>query len=540
MERAPGREKSLIIVGAGIAGLSTGCYAQMNGYRSRLFEMHDKPGGVCTSWQRGDYTIDGCIHWLTGSAPATSPLHRMWEELGAVQGRQLVYPEVFMRIEGLDGRTLVAYTDTDRLQRALLELAPEDKKLIRRWVRAVRAGTRLELPMRPPELAGVADKLRGFMRSLPFALRTRDWFGLSVSELAARFKSPILREGFPQLGVWPPPLELSALFMFVNLGYICAKQAGYPVGGSLAFARAIEARYRELGGECHYGARVARILVENDRAVGIRLASGEEHRADAVISAADGHSTLFELLEGRYVDEGLRGDYQRLPVFPGLLQVSFGVRQRFEEVSPSVMGLSLPLREPLRIAAQEHRRLLLSLYQHDPTLAPAGCTVLKLFIQSDHAWWAALSKDPQRYAAEKERLADQLLAALETRFPGLSSRVEMRDVATPVTTERYTGNWRGAYQGWFPTPGAMRRRMRKTLPGLEAFYMAGQWVSPGGGLMPSALSGRHIIQLLCARDGRRFVAWRPRERPRRAPGRAAAPAMASLPVQAPRAERSTP
>ena len=59
-------DKSIIIIGAGIAGLSTGCYGQMNGYRTRIFEMHNLPGGLCTSWQRQGYTIDGCLAWLVG------------------------------------------------------------------------------------------------------------------------------------------------------------------------------------------------------------------------------------------------------------------------------------------------------------------------------------------------------------------------------------------------------------------------------------------------------------------------------------------
>ena len=74
-------EKSIIIIGAGIAGLSAGCYGQMNGYRTQIFEMHDLPGGLCTSWKRKGYTFDGCIHWLVGSRPGTE-FHRIWEELG--------------------------------------------------------------------------------------------------------------------------------------------------------------------------------------------------------------------------------------------------------------------------------------------------------------------------------------------------------------------------------------------------------------------------------------------------------------------------
>ena len=55
------------IIGGGIAGLATGCYLQMNGFDSEIFEAHSLPGGLCTSWKIGDYTVDGCMHWLVGS-----------------------------------------------------------------------------------------------------------------------------------------------------------------------------------------------------------------------------------------------------------------------------------------------------------------------------------------------------------------------------------------------------------------------------------------------------------------------------------------
>ncbi len=44
-------KKSIIIIGAGVAGLTAGCYAQMNGYQTRILEMHNQPGGLCTAWK---------------------------------------------------------------------------------------------------------------------------------------------------------------------------------------------------------------------------------------------------------------------------------------------------------------------------------------------------------------------------------------------------------------------------------------------------------------------------------------------------------
>lgn len=99
-------EKSIIIIGAGIAGLSAGCYGQMNGYRTQIFEMHTIPGGLCTTWKRKGYKIDGCIHWLNDTRPGNS-FYRCWEEVGAVQERTMIHYEEVARIEGKEGEVFI-------------------------------------------------------------------------------------------------------------------------------------------------------------------------------------------------------------------------------------------------------------------------------------------------------------------------------------------------------------------------------------------------------------------------------------------------
>jgi phytoene dehydrogenase-like protein len=123
-------------------------------------------------------------------------------------------------------------------------------------------------------------------------------------------------------------------------------------------------------------------------------------------------------------------------------------------------------------------------------------------LESSFAHWDALRKDMVRYNAEKAIIASNVVSALDKRFPGLARQVEMVDVATPYTFYRYTGNWQGSYEGWLPQN--MMLQMKKTLPGLENFYMIGQWVSPGGGLPSGLMTGRHVVQMLCKRDKKTF------------------------------------
>ena len=488
--------ESILIIGAGIAGLSAGCYGQMNGYQTRVFEMHEKPGGLCTAWKRKGYTFDGCVHWLAGSGEGAE-FNRTWQELGAVQGRQFINHDVFQRIEASDGRAFSMYTDIDRLERHMKALSPADSTVIEELCNGARRLTRGDAPSGP--LTGI----RQIIGMVP-AMATMLKYGRTTAQaFAARFKDPFLRQAFVA-GLRDMP-EVPALLMMMLIASMHDGDAGYPVGGSLPLAQAVERRYLDLGGEIHYRSRVDRILVEHDRAIGIRLIDGTEHRADIVISAADGHATIFGMLGGRYVSDKVQSYYQELPIFLSCIQVSLGVARDLSDEPHTVV---CQLDEPMDIGGKRVEHITFRHLCYDPSMAPPGKSVLIVdFFMCDHAYWKPLSKEPERYEAEKQDVAIKVIGQLERRLPGISEQIEVVDVSTPLTIERYTGNWQGSIQGWMITPntiGLMLRGMAKTLPGLEGFYMAGQWVEPGGGLPSAATSGRNVIRAICKKDKKAF------------------------------------
>ena len=492
-------EKSIIIIGAGLAGLSAGCYGQMNGYRTQIFEMRTIPGGLCTSWKRKGYTFDGCIHWLMGSRSGL--FHRFYEELGAVQDRRMVDHEEWLRVEGPEGKTWIVYTDIDRLEQHMKELSPADAGVIKELCNAARVLTRGEMPMeKPMEQRGLFDMLK-MLKMIRRVLTSGKYIKISTQEYASRFSDPFLREVFP--------FFLDDLAGFSMMGVLSAlaelhkHNAGWPIGGSLEFAGAIERRYLELGGEVQYQARVEKVLVDGDRAVGVRLADGTEHHADLVISAADGRTTIFDMLESKYVDDKVRSYYDEWPIFQPYLQVSLGVARDFSREPHSVL---MPLEEPINVGDAARRWLHVHHYCYDPTMAPQGKSAVTVTFQNNnHAYWKKLYEDRERYKAEKQSLADAVIARLEKRFPGITGQIEVVDVATPVTYERYTGNWQGSYCGWATTTETMDKSMSRTLPGLGSFCMAGQWVFPGGGVPTALISGRHVMQVICKQDKRPFV-----------------------------------
>ena len=488
-----------------MAGLSAGSYSQMNGYHTRIFEMHTTPGGVVTTWSRKGYKIDGCIHWLTGSKPGNS-FYPFWEELGIVQGLTMIDHEEYARIEGKEGKTFIVYTDIDRLEQHMKDLAPEDDDIIEEFTNGIRSTINLPIPVeKAPELLSPIDKFKIMRKMLPYIKVWRKWGKLTIQDVAERFKNPFLREVFPFIFNLQNPPDFPIMALLTTFTWMHQKTAGYPVGGSLELARAVERRYLALEGEINYKSRVAKILVENDQAVGVRLADGREFRSNIVISAADGHTTIYNMLDGKYVNKKIQGYYDKLPLYAPLIYIGLGVARSFEENPPTVTGIDYPLEEPIIIGGQERNRLNLQIYNFDPTLAPAGKTFIRVWFASDYNYWNNLKEDSERYKAVKERIADQVVTSLDRRYPGLAAQVEMIDVATPFTFKRYTGNWRGSFQGWKESTKTLRMRMKKTLPKLKNFYMAGQWVEPEGSIPKSVMSGRNVSQIICKMDKRKFV-----------------------------------
>lgn len=494
-------EKTIMIIGAGIAGLAAGCYAQMNGYRTQIFEQHDKPGGYCTAWTRKGYTFDGCIHHLAGAGPR-STLYPLWRDLGIFERHTMHFYDKLVQVELADGQTFVAHTDVDQLEAYLKQLAPEDAPVIDEYIRAARSFLSFDLlgiPMASPWQ---------MLRSLPKLPLLPKWGQVTLEQFAERFQNPLLRQAFPTL-----QYDFPGIPMLIHLNFLAGCHShilGWPSGGSLAFARTIAERYESLGGEIHYRSPVEKILVENERAVGVRLRDGTEHRADggnpvsAVISAADGYTTIFEMLNGQYADARIRAYYDSAPDGNEMnFCVALGVAR---DMRDEPHALTLFLTQPVELLGRPHERLSVEVYNWDPALAPPGKTPIKVLLKATYSQWKALSADRARYDEEKARVAETVIDMLAARFPGLRQQIEVVDVSTPLTIERYTGNYHGLQAWGVPGGGmgAMLKGFTRTLPGLANFHMAGQWAEAMIGISTAAISGRNAIRRICKQDGRRF------------------------------------
>ncbi len=485
-----------------MGGLSAGIYGQLNGYRTDIFEMNALPGGQCTAWKRKGYTFDACIHHLFGCAP-TSSLYAIWEGVGAAP-RQFIPLQECVSVLSPEGRLFRDFYDTQLLETHMNELAPADHRAIRDYVNGIKAAARSDA-MGTMVVGSTLD----LALALPAFMRSWRWLKPTMARYAERFTDPFLRRAMALLVYSNPDIPLMVHLARHAYGLSGALQ--WPAGGALEFVKSIEQHYRDLGGEAHYRSRVVEILTAGGKAAGVRLEDGTEHHADIVISDSDGRRTIQELLHGRFTDARIQ-EYCR-PMndeMPFAVQVFLGINR---DLSMEPSSMILLLDQPVTLANHVCHEVELQTYGFDPSMAPAGKGVIKVELTSQYSYWKNLTGDARSYEEAKQQLASEVIDLLESRhFSGLRPQVEVVDVSTLVTWERFTGGTMGL--GIYPNKkmtamGSIFSKGRPSgLPGLENFYFAGTWSTSAGALFMNALSGKRVIQGVCHGDGKRFRASR--------------------------------
>lgn len=491
--------KKVVIIGAGIAGLTCGIYARINGFDTEIYEMHTIPGGECTGWDRGGYHFDGCIHWLVGSKPGPG-FHEIWRDTGALDDSvDVLRSEIFSRYEE-DSEAVNLYTDAETLRRHLTGIAPGDAKEIAGMCALIRKLGKFGMPMdKPMDKMTIADGIRYAARNIGNLGAIGKYRNMTTEEFTDRFESPLLRRAL--LSVFRG--DYTSMALFSTLGGMNDGDCGYPMGGSRALALRMEARYRALGGRVFYRSRVDKILDENGKAAGIRLAEGTRVNADYVVSCADGYDTFMHMLDDKYTPDVYRNLFSRPRDYPTITSVLVfaGIDT---EIPFEYRNIVVRRSEHFVCGSVTTRTDMILHYGFDPAMAPPGKTVLACYYDADYDHWNELYKDPERYAAEKKRLEQDAVAVMIRRYPGAEGKIEVTDVVTPMTYERFCNAWRGSWMTWATAGKDAPQYFPGILPGLENFIIAGMWTMPPGGLPGAGAAGRFAAHRLCLQNGIAF------------------------------------
>jgi phytoene desaturase len=481
-----------VVIGSGFGGLAAAVRLGARGYRVTVLEKLDAPGGRAYVYRQDGFTFDA------GPTIITAPY--LLEELWALCGRKLADDvelrsiDPFYEIRFDDGTVLRATADLDAMRGEVARIAPEDVAGFDRFIRD--SGEIYEIAFKQ-----LADQpfhhFSTMLRAAPNLLRLGGHWSV-FRKISRYFKNPKLRVAFSfhPLLIGGNPLTTTAYYCLIaHLERI--HRVHFAMGGTGALVTGLVGLIEGLGGEVRCNAEVARITVENGRATGVRLESGETIAADIVVSNADVAWTYKHLLADqprrRWTDAKLaRADYSM-----SLFVWYFGTNRRFDDVYHHTMVLGPRYQELLRdIFSRKKLAKDFSLYLHrptatDPSLAPPGCDTFYVLAPVPHLG-SGIDWD---VAAEPYRAAiQQRLEA--TVMPGLGDSIVTSRLLTPKDFRDRLLSVNGAafslepqlfQSAWF--------RPHNRSEEVEGLYMVGAGTHPGAGV-PGVISSARILDQL--------------------------------------------
>lgn len=471
--------KKVIIIGAGLTGLSAGIHLRKNGVETEIFELSGQAGGMCTTWVRDRYRFDGCIEWMVGTQPG-SGIYKLYREVDALLENTPIYSPPSTNMD-VNGRTYTVPLTFEGFKSFLLDLSPEDSLKTTELCNYIDIMMKCDLIMGRP--SGFIECIK-FLTKNSRLLRLSAKLGkLSVRDFTEGYKSSTIKAILHQL----MSAEYAFFALIMMLGTRMTGNAGYPLGGSLGVVRRMERKYSALSGQLHFNTRVDRIVIENHRVTGV-IAKGVFYKADAVIAACDMYDTLHRMLGGSYRHPQLDTLLESAGTFHPLAVVSFGLNKQLG--LPFATDLECP--EGIRTAPDlVIDRLRVRAFDFDPAAAPQGCSSVVIYIPAPLDYWQKLRDcDIEQYRIMKARLAEEIKMALDKRIPGFAESVRVTDVATPATYIRYANLYKGSFEGFEPTPDVLSVNIKKTIKGLKGLVLAGQWTTAGGGLCTAVYSGK--------------------------------------------------
>jgi YbgC/YbaW family acyl-CoA thioester hydrolase len=499
----------VLVIGAGLGGLSCAVELARQGMKVRLIEAAALPGGCLRTFRKRGFHFHLSPQYIGALQPGGAT-DAVLASLGVRDRIKLQRPPLFLTAE-FPGLELQLPNQREGLLEVLTSTFPRERDGIRSLFAAVE------------DLAAVVAHSSLFPGDDPERWRGKldAWRGRTFQALLAEHVvdprlQAVLGQTWMNMGL--PPSQVAAPFAAAVFASGWIEGVNTIVGGGTALVRAMMERLLELGGECWLSCPVDRVIVGRAGVQGVLLRDGRSVDCPLVVSAVDPYQLFFELIPGPEVSRLFRFRLERMEPSVSMYALHLGL-----DCPPSQLGIAgsttfvntqVDHDEAFRRAVEgelQHSSWRMTSYQgsHEECAPPTGGIVAMTEVTPAGSW---LEIDDPTAAELEAGVLETLLAKAEARYPGLAEHTVQRDLATPRSLHQRFGAHQGAAYGLAQTveqSGARRLGVRAPVAGL---FLAGAWARAGGGVEATLLGGIQAASAAVVFAGRKPRAGAPKLR----------------------------
>jgi len=511
-----------IVIGSGAGGLTTAALLALDGQRVLVLERHAVLGGCLQSYQRNGFEWDVGLHYMGEVHRKSSGLARLFAKVTRGQLEWASMPDVYNRIIVAD-KTYDYVSGADAFKDRMKAYFPAEAKAIDQYVdlvlQANRAAKAFFGERALPQTVTEAVNTEAQTLFAPYSQRTV----LEVmNELTDNAELKAVLCGHYGDYCNTPAQASFAIHAMVIAHYLDG--ASYPVGGAPRIALTMADTVRAAGGSCLVGADVTAMVIENGRAIGVRMADGAVVGARRVVSSIGIQQTL-PMLAGNETPEtqalsaasgtlgptqcyavlniGLNAENGELGIHPANVWA-----HPSNDLSANLQRyVANPMQEPMPLYFMTHPSLRdpswPARYPGRSTMDICGLTDWSVFSRFAGTEWMRRGAE---YDDMKAKLSNDLLETAYKYFPQIRGRVAHSELSTPLSFNHFLNRSHGNFMGYEQTPKRFSQRWMRAHGPVKGLYFSGQDVSAagvsgamvGGLVAASAVLGRDLFRELKA------------------------------------------
>lgn len=489
----------VIIVGAGMGGLSAGAFLAKEGKSVLILEKHDKPGGYVTSFKMGDYIFDSAIFHLTdmGQNETIPQFIKFW-------GGNISSIKVKYKFKYFIGEKEYII-DSKNVIEELCNYFPDEKKAINNFFS-------LSNIVYDEALSGGAPKApyeMKFFEKMSFGIKAlikmRNYLKYSKKHSVSFLKDFFKDKTIASI-IWGYYPIHSLLFFAHIFGWVkvLKDEFYYPLGGLQAIPDATVKTLELNGGKILYKSEVDKILIKDKLTYGVRCLDGREYLSDIVISNAPIHHTFSKLLENEPYFDNLRSEIQKREIFVSGAILFLGIDETydFEEVNFFIFleEDTLNIKEE-NLTPQNTPIIMIILPKPKGQKGYSVFTATVLPYDFQNYWGTGDTKiRGKQYRKIKEDMKNTIINRLCHKLgEEFRNAINFSLASTPLTFERYAYNKNGSIMGWKMNKANYLKSIPQTTP-VDNFYLVGHWVFPNFGVPGVMASGYYVAKTILRKE----------------------------------------